>query len=117
MKSFECKSFRCARVFELRHRNARRESSLGSSVLKPCGDQPVNCFLVNSHDLVDLDLLAGNINYRLAKAGNLDAIRDWLAVKHQLRDRHHGVTCVSWVPKKTFPDDIVRDERFRLAWQ
>ena len=46
------------------------EAAQASVILEPCGDQPVDGLLVDPHDLVDLDLLAGNIDRCLAKAGN-----------------------------------------------
>src|SRR5882757_9765851 len=85
--------------------------------LEPRGNQPVDSFLVDPHDLVDLDLLAGNIDRRFAEAGDLDAIRDRLAIEHELGDRDHRVTCIGRIPQKALADDIVRDQRFSLARQ
>src|SRR3954470_20636971 len=45
-----------------------------SVTLQSLGDQPVDGLVVDPHDLVDLDLLAGNIDRRLAKSGNLDTV-------------------------------------------
>src|SRR5713101_1226335 len=94
-----------------------KEAAWAGMFLKPRGDQPVDGFLVDPHDLVDLDLLAGDIDRRLAKAGDLDAIRDRLAVEHEFGDRDHRVTCIGWIPQEAFADDVVRDQRFRLARQ
>src|SRR6266852_5228161 len=94
-----------------------KEAAWAGVFLKPRGDQPVDGFLVDPHDLVDLDLLAGDIDRRLAKAGDLDAIRDRLAVEHEFGDRDHRVTCIGWIPQEAFADDVVRDQRFRLARQ
>src|ERR1700730_1313876 len=93
------------------------EAALAGVLLEPRGDQPVDGFLVDPHDLVDLDLLAGDIDRRFAKAGDLDAIRDRLAVEHEFGDRDHRVTCIGWIPQEALADDVVRDQRFRLARQ
>src|SRR3954471_19911750 len=90
---------------------------LAAVLLEPSGDQPVDGFLVDAHDLVDLDLLSGDIDRCLAKARNIDAIRDRLAIEHELGDRDHGVTCISGIPQKPLADVIVRDQRFCLARQ
>src|SRR6476660_6871721 len=51
----------------------RLEKTAGPGVvLEPSGDQPVDGFLVDPHDLVDLDLLSWYINRCFAKAGNID---------------------------------------------
>src|ERR1700688_1261367 len=97
-------------------RKVAKGSSCGG-ILKPRGDQPVDGFLVDPHDLVDLDLLAGDIDRRFAKAGDLDAIRDRLAGEHEFGDRDHRVTCIGWIPQEALADDVVRDQRFRLARQ
>src|SRR6266852_1917903 len=83
------------------------EAAWAGVFLEPRGDQPVDGFLVDPHDLVDLDLLAGD----------LDAIRDRLAVEHEFGDRDHRVTCIGWIPQEALADDVVRDQRFRLARQ
>src|SRR5258708_19348693 len=97
--------------------NAARGAYLAGVALEPSGDQPVDGFLVDPHDLVDLDLLSGHIDRCFAKARNIDAIRDRLAIEHELGDRNHGITRIGWIPQKTFADGIVRDQRFRLARQ
>src|SRR4030088_2084828 len=84
------------------------EAAWAGVLLEPRGDQPVDGFLVDPHDLVDLDLLAGDIDRRLAKAGDLDAIRDRLAVEHEFGDRDHRVTCIGWIPQEALADDVVR---------
>src|SRR6267154_4082838 len=94
-----------------------KEAAWAGVLLEPRGDQPVDGFLVDPHDLVDLDLLSGDIDRCLAKAGNIDTIRDRLAIEHELSDRDHGVTCIGGIPQKTFADGVVRDQRFRLARQ
>src|SRR6266481_5079697 len=93
------------------------EAAWAGVLLEPRGDQPVDGFLVDPHDLVDLDLLTGDIDRCLAKAGDLDAIRDRLAVEHEFGDRDHRVTCIGWIPQEALADDVVRDQRFRLARQ
>src|SRR4051812_17461252 len=96
----------------------RLEKSAGAGVvLEPSSNQPIDGFLVDAHDLVDLDLLSGDIDRCFAKAWNVDAIRDRLAIEHELGDRNHGITCISGVPQKTFADGVIRDQRFRLARQ
>ena len=50
--------------------NAARKDGWAGVVLEPSGDQPVDGFLVDPHDLVDLDLLSGYIDRCLAEAGN-----------------------------------------------
>src|ERR1700755_2812770 len=62
-----------------------RKVAKGSS-LESLGNQPGEGLLVDPHDLVDLDLLAGNIDRRLAKARDLDTVSDRLAVEHELGD-------------------------------
>src|SRR6266478_2987291 len=94
-----------------------KEAAWAGVLLEPRGDQPVDGFLVDPHDLVDLDLLTGDIDRCLAKAGDLDAIRDRLAVEHEFGDRDHRVTCIGWIPQEALADDVVRDQRFRLARQ
>src|SRR5450631_1118138 len=93
------------------------EAAWAGVLLEPRGNQPVDGFLVDPHDLVDLDLHAGDIDRRLAKAWDLDAIRDRLAVEHEFGDRDHRVTCIGWIPQEALADDVVRDQRFRLARQ
>jgi hypothetical protein len=96
----------------------QRDEAAGTGVVpESSGDQSVDGFFVDPHDLVDLDLLAGHIDRSLAEAGNIDAIRDWLAIKHELGNCNHGVTCIGGIPQETFADGIIRDERFRLARQ
>src|SRR5256714_6241661 len=97
--------------------NAARRGGWASVVLESPGDQPVDGFLVDPHDLVDLDLLSGYIDCCLAKAWHIDAIRDRFAIEHELGDRYHGITCIGRVPQKTFADGVVRDQRFCLARQ
>src|SRR4051794_17283479 len=75
-------------------------------LLEPSGDQPVDGFLVDAHDLVDLDLLSGDIDRCLAKARNIDAICDRLAIEHELGDRDHRVTCIGGIPQKALADGI-----------
>src|SRR5260370_38839440 len=43
--------------------------------------------------------------------------RDRLAVEHEFGDRDHRVTCIGWIPQEALADDVVRDQRFRLARQ
>src|SRR2546423_13214636 len=96
----------------------QRDEAAGTGVgLESSGDQPVDGFLVDPHDLVDLDLLSGHIDRCLAKTWHIDAVRDRLAIEHELGDRDHGITCVGGIPQKTFADGVIRDQRFRLARQ
>src|SRR3954452_1828708 len=96
----------------------RLEKSAGAGVvLEPSSNQPIDGFLVDAHDLVDLDLLSGDIDRCFAKAWNVDAIRDRLAIEHELGDRNHGITCISGVPQKAFAYCVLRDQTFRLARQ
>src|SRR3954453_20561519 len=94
-----------------RHCNSERGCSmtrrLAAVLLEPSGDQPVDGFLVDAHDLVDLDLLSGDIDRGLAKARNIDAIRDRLAIEHELGDRDHRVTCIGGIPQKALADGII----------
>src|SRR5215471_3203542 len=95
---------------------ARHSSEFGPSAsLEPLGDQPVDGLLVDPHDLVDLDLLASDIDRRLAESRDLDTLRDRLAVEHQLCDCNHRVTRVRGIPQETFADSTVCNERFGLA--
>ena len=77
----------------------RLEKSAGAGVvLEPSSNQPIDGFLVDAHDLVDLDLLSGHVDRCLAKTWHIDAIRDWLPIEYELGDRNHGITCISGVP-------------------
>src|SRR5713101_5038575 len=67
-----------------------KEAAWAGVFLKPRGDQPVDGLLVDPHDLVDLDLLAGDIDRRLAKAGDLDAIRDQRFRLARQHGAHYG---------------------------
>ena len=66
----------------------RRDEAAGAGVgLESSGDQPVDGFLVDPHDLVDLDLLSGHVDRCLAKAWHIHAIRDRLTIEYELGDR------------------------------
>src|SRR4051794_29881155 len=85
----------------------RLEKSAGAGVvLEPSSNQPIDGFLVDAHDLVDLDLLSGDIDRCFAKAWNVDAICDRLAIEHELGDRDHRVTCIGGIPQKALADGI-----------
>src|SRR5439155_21698530 len=65
--------------------------------------------------LVHLVVLAAFNDDGLAKAWDIDAIRDRFAIEHELGDRYHAITCIGRIPQKTFADGVVRDQRFCLA--
>src|SRR5436853_2320942 len=73
-------------------------------------DQGPDRLLVDAHDLVDLDQLAGNVDRGLAQARYVDAVLDRLAVEHQPRDGDHRIAGVGRVPQEALADDAVRDQ-------
>src|SRR5205085_6105778 len=80
-------------------------------------DQGPDRLLVDAHDLVDLDQLAGNIDRGLAQARYVDAVLDRLAVEHQPRDGDHRIAGVGRVPQEALADDAVRDQVLGLRRQ
>src|SRR3954452_814644 len=62
-------------AFPGRRPGMRRDEAVAAGIaLEASGNQPVDGFLVDPHDLVDLDLLSGDIDRRLAEAGHIDTI-------------------------------------------
>src|SRR6185312_6389031 len=88
------------RIPDRKGRECSAMRRLSRCSLEPSGDQPVDSLLVDPHDLVDLDLFSGYVDGCLAKAGYIDAIRDWLAIEHEFGHRDHGVTRIGGVPKE-----------------
>src|SRR5437763_29580 len=81
------------------------------------GDQPRDRLAVDAHDLVDLDQLARNVDLRLAEPGDLDPVRDRLAVEHQASHGHHRIAGVGRVPEEALADDALGDQVLRLRRQ
>src|SRR3954470_12599120 len=115
--AMESCSLEWSRIPDRKGRECSATRRLNRSGLEPSGNQSVDGFLVDAHDLVHLDLLSCNVDGRLAKAGYIDAIRDGLASGREFGHRDHRVTRIGGIPQKSFADRIIRDKRLRLAWQ
>src|ERR1044071_3732412 len=72
---------KCLEIAWRSRKLAKSARDLQPSESEPAGDEPRDRLVVDAHDLVDLDQLAGHVDRGLAQSRNLDAVLDRLAVE------------------------------------